>query len=346
VGFDEYGSRNLNDFSIVNLKPMEDEPKSWVKVGEIRNGSTHLDTIVWLGDSLIAPTVNGKRRLRVVTNLVPPFVMGMRPLTYDNSCLTEVQCLKFRDQNVTEKDVIDQIFHDFRSNTVHPSRPYEIYCCSGLSISLLQQLSEDLNFDFEAYIVADENYGAKVNGSWNGLVYDLVAGSADLAVAAFSITESRMYMIDFSVHYFQSGYSILVRKKENPTPINAIFEPFDKEEWVMISLSAVIAAIAMATLEWNSPFGLSPNGRRRDKNYSLASSMNTVWAVLFGHTVKTKTPKSWPAKFLQNCWASASIFVIASYTANIASYIAGKNLPVTYSGITDPRVRISLITLV
>ncbi|XP_064626113.1 glutamate receptor ionotropic, NMDA 3A-like [Lineus longissimus] len=336
VGFDVYGSRNVSDFSIVNLKPTETEPKALVQVGEVRNGKAQLDTIVWFGNSLIAPTVNGKRRLRVVTNLVSPFVMAMRPFTHDNSCLTEVQCLKFKDSNMTDKDEIDQIFHDFRSRIVDPTRPYEIYCCSGLSISLLQQLSKDLNFEVELYIVADENYGAIVNGRWNGLVYDLMTGSADLAVAAFSITKSRLYVIDFSVHYFQSGYSILVRKKEAPTPINAIFEPFDIEEWLMIALSAVIAAIAMAVLEWNSPFGLSPNGRRRDKNYSLASSMNTVWAVLFGHTVKTKTPKSWPAKFLQNCWASASIFVIASYTANIASYIAGKNLPVSYIGINDP----------
>ena len=65
-----------------------------------------------------------------------------------------------------------------------------------------------------------------------------------------------------------------------------------------------------------------------------------VYSVLFGHTVKTKSPKAWPSKVMQNFWAFSCIFIIASYTANLAAFIAGKHAGITYGSIHDSRVRL------
>ena len=52
--------------------------------------------------------------------------------------------------------------------------------------------------------------GSKINGSWDGMVRDLINGAADLGIGAFSITKERSEVIDFTSPFFHSGFSIMV----------------------------------------------------------------------------------------------------------------------------------------
>ena len=223
---------------------------------------------------------------------------------------------------------------------------FTIQCCRGLTIDLLNKLAADLEFQFTLYIVQDETYGQRMpNGTWTGIMRDLTDNTAHFAVAAFSITAQREVAIDFTDPYFFSGFSILYSDKTLEPSMLAFLEPFSTEVWFAILVSAHIAAICMALFEWNSPFGLNPWGRKRNKNYSLASGLTMVFSILFGHTVKTKSPKAWPSKVMQNFWASAAIFIIASYTANLAAFIAGKHAGINYIDVQDTRVRRSCTLL-
>ena len=251
-------------------------------------------------------------------------------------CITAFPCLKVQ---TSDKLVLDDIFRDYDKGVVNHSRPYIVRCCQGLSIMLLDKLARDLKFRYQLYIVADGKYGSFENNSWNGLVGDVASGAAHLAVAAFSITNSRSSVIDFSTPYFYSGFSILVAERARQIPLDAFLEPFDGWLWFGIVIAATIAAITMAIFEWNSPFGLNPWGRKRKTNYTLGSSLNMVYAILFQHTIKTKSPKAWPSKVLQNFWAAVSIVIYSSYTANLAAFLAGKSTGVTVKSIHDPKVR-------
>ena len=165
-----------------------------------------------------------------------------------------------------------------------------------------------------------------------------MGGAAHMAISAFSVTKSRSRVIDFTAPYFYSGFSILVSEKKRSPPIYAFMEPFDGWVWISIVCSATVVAVALSLLEWNSPFGLNPWGRKRKTNYTLGSGLNMVYAILFQHTIKTKSPKAWPSKWLQNFWAGASIFIYSSYTANLAAFLAGKNSGVVITGVHDPVV--------
>ncbi|CAH1776022.1 unnamed protein product [Owenia fusiformis] len=335
LSFNEQGYREQANFSIINLVSIYGSQK-WRKIGSVHNDIVNVTTIVWPGNTVSGPLSRGKKKYRVVTNIVEPFVRAFTPYKEDKSCVSTVPCL---DVNGT-RDVttLDAIFDDYANGTISPSRPYEIKCCEGLSIDILERLSRDLEFDYDLYIVGDGMYGAIVNGSWNGLVADLKSGAAQMAMAAFSITGSRSAVIDYTEPYFHSGFSILAAEKKKEVDYNAFSQPFDESVWICIAVSATVTAIAMALFEWNSPFGLNPWGRKRAKNYTLASALNMVYAILFGHTVKTKSPKSWPCKWFQNFWAASSIFIFASYTANLAAFIAGKNEALLISGIHDPKL--------
>ena len=92
-----------------------------------------------------------------------------------------------------------------------------------------------MDFDYEIIPSTKNQYGHKLaNGSWTGLVGDLISGEIDISVATLTMTTEREEVIDFVAPYFdqvsnfnarfsnsnvttlllQSGISILLRKKE------------------------------------------------------------------------------------------------------------------------------------
>ncbi len=333
VSFDKEGKRNEARFKMLNLISDERGGKKWKTIGGYKNSTLKFSTIVWPGDTVTGPITYGKRRLRVVTNIIAPFVMESEAV--NGRCMTAMVCLMVYTK---DKQTLDDIFNDFENGKFNASRPYDIRCCQGLSIMLLERLSRDSLFDVQLYITADGKYGNLENGTWNGLVEDLLNGCAHMAVAAFSITRSRIRVIDFTVPYFYSGFSILVSERKRQTPIYAFMEPFDGWVWIAIVVGATIVACAVSAMEWRSPFGLNPWGRKRKTKYTFGSALNMVYAIFFQHTIKTKSPKAWPSKWTQNFWAGASIFIYSSYTANLAAFLAGKNSGITITGIHDPRV--------
>ena len=331
--FDTDGYLSMTNFKVKNLV-FDGRSNVWREIGCIQGDNIRPFKMIWPGDATdIRSSTQGKKRYRVVTNPVQPFVMIERPHSDYDTCMTDTVCLNITSKNKSQTiDAID----DYERGINNES--YKIYCCRGLSIDLLNRLASDLDFEFTLYIVQDETYGQKKNGTWDGMMWDLMEGTAHFAVAAFSITRARTKAIDFTDPYFFSGFSILYSERTRETNMDAFLEPFSLDVWFAIFVSGTLTAIAMALFEWNSPFGLNPWGRKRKANYTLASGLTMVYSVLFGHTVKTKSPKAWPSKVMQNFWAFASIFIIASYTANLAAFIAGKHAGIHYIDINDQRV--------
>ncbi|KFB43279.1 AGAP005527-PA-like protein [Anopheles sinensis] len=159
---------------------------------------------------------------------------------------------------------------------------------------------------------------------WNGVIGDLMSGTADLSFAPLSVSKARSEVIDFTIPYFHGGVSLLAAPETaTDIPLLAFLLPFSPELWIAIFTSLNVTAVAVAIYEWLSPFGLNPWGRQRSKNFSMSSALWVMWGLLCGHLVAFKAPKSWPNKFLINVWGGFSVIFIASYTANIAALIAG-----------------------
>ncbi|XP_052873700.1 uncharacterized protein LOC128279020 [Anopheles cruzii] len=165
---------------------------------------------------------------------------------------------------------------------------------------------------------------ARTPQQWNGVIGDLVSGTADLSFAPLSVSKARSEVIDFTIPYFHGGVSLLASPEAaTDIPLLAFLLPFSPELWIAIFTSLNVTAVAVAIYEWLSPFGLNPWGRQRSKNFSMSSALWVMWGLLCGHLVAFKAPKSWPNKFLINVWGGFSVIFIASYTANIAALIAG-----------------------
>ena len=171
VAFDNEGLRSEANFKMLNLISDGRGGMRWRSIGGYKDSTLKFSTIVWPGDTITGPITSGKRKLRIVTNVIAPFVMESEAV--NAQCTTAMRCLLV---DTKDKETLDDIFHNFERG-INDSR-FEVRCCQGLSIKVLEQLARDLNFTPQLYITADRKYGNRENESWNGLVEDLLNGCA------------------------------------------------------------------------------------------------------------------------------------------------------------------------
>lgn len=69
------------------------------------------------------------------------------------------------------------------------------------------ELSDKLQFTFDIFEVEDKSFGIPNSfGKWNGIIGDLVAEKADLAMAPITITTQRSQAVDFSVPFMETVF--------------------------------------------------------------------------------------------------------------------------------------------
>ncbi|XP_052466572.1 glutamate receptor ionotropic, NMDA 3A-like [Carassius gibelio] len=273
-------------------------------------------------------------RLRVVTLVEHPFVFT-REVDEDGNCPAGQYCL---DAGTNNSETLDQLYTERAQGNSSFLPPDFSKCCYGYCIDLLEKLAEDMNFEFDLYIVGDGKYGAVKGGQWTGLVGDLLSGVADMAVTSFSINSARSKVIDFTSPFFSTSLGILVRSKDTAAPIGAFMWPLHWSMWMGIFVALHITALFLTLYEWKSPFGMTPHGRNRVKVFSYSSALNLCYAILFGRTVSSKTPKCWTGRFLMNLWAIFCLLVLSSYTANLAAVMVGEKTFEEVSGIHDAKL--------
>lgn len=310
---------------------------AWVTVGSWRHGSLELEEGAWQSHRQRKSPGEGpggtRMKLRVVTLVEHPFVFT-READEDGSCPAGQLCL---DPGTNDSAVLDALFEELGAENGSVPRVYK-KCCYGYCIDLLEKLAEDMPFDFELYIVGDGKYGAWKNGRWTGLVGDLLSGTAHMAVTSFSINSARSKVIDFTSPFFSTSLGILVRTKDTASPIGAFMWPLHWTMWVGIFVALHMTALFLTLYEWKSPYGMTPHGRNRMKIFSYSSALNLCYAILFGRTVSSKTPKCCTGRFLMNLWAIFCLLVLSSYTANLAAVMVGDKTFEELSGIHDPKV--------
>ncbi|XP_033737362.1 glutamate receptor ionotropic, NMDA 3A-like [Pecten maximus] len=338
LSFDAINKRRCNiTFQLLNKKGNSSgsSSSSWADVGHFTNYINTFRTIVWPGSTIFGPLVNEGQLYRVVTRPAEPMVFIKNKTDSSDPCLGEIKC--YKSVGYSSKF----LHHPNLSDDVHTAlgnESYEMYCCSGVAVDLLEALSIDLNFNFLLYFKDDNDYGTYENESWTGMMGDLTSENADIIIGAFSINTERSEHILFTEAFHISGYSMVTPSARTKPAIDAFLAPLDWSVYFCIFLSATVTGFATSILEWNSPFGLNPWGKKRSKNYTLGSGLVMAFSVLFGHTVSTKSPKGWPSKVLQNFWSGLAIFIVSSYTANLAAYLAGNIGEDEISSIYDDKL--------
>ncbi|XP_029311804.1 glutamate receptor ionotropic, delta-1-like [Cottoperca gobio] len=199
----------------------------------------------------------------------------------------------------------------------------------GFSIDVLDALAKILGFKYEIYQVADSKYGSQLpNGSWNGMIGDLINKRADLAVSAITITPERENVVDFSKRYLDYSVGILLRKPEEKINIFSLFAPFDLAVWACIAAAIPVVGVLIFLLNrlqvlrssstQNAPPGQPPNGV-----VGSGSLHSAIWIVYgaFVHQGGDSVIGSMALRIVMGSWWLFTLIVCSSYTANLAAYL-------------------------
>ncbi|XP_056457616.1 glutamate receptor ionotropic, kainate 5 isoform X1 [Gadus chalcogrammus] len=213
----------------------------------------------------------------------------------------------------------------------------------GFCVDMLRELADILKFSFRIKLVDDGLYGApEPNGSWTGMVGELINRKADLAVASFTITSEREKVIDFSKPFMTLGISILYRVHLGRKPgYFSFLDPFSPAVWLFMLLAylavscILFLAARLSPYEWYNPH---PCLRERkdllENQYTLG---NSLWFPIGGFMQQGSEimPRALSTRCVSGVWWAFTLIIISSYTANLAAFLTVQRMEVPIGSPDD-----------
>ncbi|XP_076446345.1 glutamate receptor 2-like [Babylonia areolata] len=213
---------------------------------------------------------------------------------------------------------------------------YEGYCAD-----LIEKISEFVQFQYVLKEVGDNNYGSRVNDSWNGMIGELIRKEADIAVAALSISEVRERVVDFSKPYMDTGTSIMIKKPDKQHGgVFSFKSPLSDVVWLSIAFGFLAVSIVLFLVGRFSPYEWTPQSRGEipegEQIYVTGEGMvvdpgapspfsldNTLWFALGALMQQGSdiSPRSISGRVVGAAWWFFTLIIISSYTANLAAFL-------------------------
>uniref|UniRef100_A0A6Q2YCH9 Glutamate receptor n=1 Tax=Esox lucius TaxID=8010 RepID=A0A6Q2YCH9_ESOLU len=213
----------------------------------------------------------------------------------------------------------------------------------GFCVDMLRELADMLKFSFRIKLVDDGLYGApEPNGSWTGMVGELINRKADLAVAGFTITSEREKVIDFSKPFMSLGISILYRVHLGRKPgYFSFLDPFSPAVWLFMLLAylavscVLFLAARLSPYEWYNPHPcLMGRKDMLENQYTLG---NSLWFPVGGFMQQGSEimPRALSTRCVSGVWWAFTLIIISSYTANLAAFLTVQRMEVPIESPDD-----------
>ncbi|CCD68749.1 LITAF domain-containing protein [Caenorhabditis elegans] len=317
------------------------------------------DSIEWAGGTKPLE-ISLPKHLRVVTVADPPFV-------YTTPIGSPSQCAELGN-TVVEWSIFDKIVVSgpWYSCPLTLENSTEYFCCAGLAIDLLSNLSLpeannsiDTSFTFSLHL--NESYGvvqaSETTGiTISGVIGELDGDTADMAIGGITINPERERIVDFTEPWLYHGIRILEKNIPRDSPMQSFLQPLQSSLWTALFISVILVGLAIYCLDFKSPFerfyqadkemeqDLKKEfelwiGKDADENVNFGEAMWFVWGVLLNSGVSEKTPRSCSARVLGIVWCGFCMIMVASYTANLAAFLVLDQPEKGLTGVTDPRLR-------
>uniref|UniRef100_H3CZU1 Glutamate receptor n=1 Tax=Tetraodon nigroviridis TaxID=99883 RepID=H3CZU1_TETNG len=303
--------------------------RQWDRVGKWENGSLSMKYHVWPRFELYGGAATREDdHLSIVTLEEAPFVIveDVDPLSL--TCMRNtVPCRK-------------------QIKTLNQTKESGIYikrCCKGFCIDILKKIAKSVKFTYDLYLVTNGKHGKKINGTWNGMVGEVVTKNAHMAVGSLTINEERSEVIDFSVPFIETGISVMVsRSNGTVSPSAFLAEPFSADVWVMMFVMLLlVSAIAVFIFEYFSPVGYNrclADGREpHGPSFTIGKAIWLLWGLVFNNSVPVQNPKGTTSKIMVSVWAFFAVIFLASYTANLAAFMIQEEYVDQVTGLSDKK---------
>ncbi|KAK6173038.1 hypothetical protein SNE40_016574 [Patella caerulea] len=198
------------------------------------------------------------------------------------------------------------------------SQGYEGYC-----VDLIALVAKKVGFEYT--LLPSNDYGKKLeNGSWTGMIGELVRKEKDIAVASLTITEERERAVDFSKPFMSTGISIMIKKPDKQKPgVFSFMQPLDKTVWICIGIGFLAVSFVLFFVGRFSPYEWSGDGDKDEEVANTFTISNTMWFSLGALMQQGSdiSPRSLSGRLIGSAWWFFTLIIISSYTANLAAFL-------------------------
>ncbi|XP_026327866.1 uncharacterized protein LOC113236096, partial [Hyposmocoma kahamanoa] len=209
---------------------------------------------------------------------------------------------------------------------------YDGYC-----IELIGKLAETMEFDYEIVTPKSGSFGRRLtNGSWDGVVGDLMRGETDLAVAALTMTAEREEVIDFVAPYFeQTGILIVIRKPIRKTSLFKFMTVLRTEVWLSIVGALVLTGFMIWLLDKYSPYSARNNPDAYPYPCREFTLKESFWFALTSFTPQGggEAPKALSGRTLVAAYWLFVVLMLATFTANLAAFLTVERMQTPVSSL-------------
>ncbi|KAL4230474.1 hypothetical protein ACF0H5_010856 [Mactra antiquata] len=200
----------------------------------------------------------------------------------------------------------------------------------GFAVDLIREVADMLDFKYELYLVHDGKFGSKrADGSWDGMIGELLHGNATMSVAPTSINSEREAAVDFTKPFMTRYISVLMRVPRSETSYFEFLNPLHPTVWFCTLGAFVFVSIVLYILE-----RVGTVNREECPSISFKESF---WFV-FGSLLQGSTdssPSTLPGRILTSSWWFFALILISSYTANLAAFLTVKKINTPIKSVTD-----------
>ena len=122
----------------------------------------------------------------------------------------------------------------------------------GMYAESLRELSRYMNFTYDIIIPADQQFGAKDNGTWTGVVGLVHTRQVDFSIATLSTSPARKEAMDFADIPLTQTYVTGVYKKPEPdrNTISVFMLPFKRNVWLAILGTILLITVIHLATKW------------------------------------------------------------------------------------------------
>ncbi|VDI60713.1 Hypothetical predicted protein [Mytilus galloprovincialis] len=202
-------------------------------------------------------------------------------------------------------------------------------------------LSERIGFQYRLKEVTDGNYGREnpITKEWDGMVKELIDGTADMALADFTITYDRERVVDFTKPFMEVGISIMIKKPEIEKPgVFSFMKPFNFKIWIFIMLAYGSVSIGLFLVSRFSPYEWTKVKGEKDPQLNEEFSMlNSFWFSTGALMLQgsDSCPRSISGRVIGTVWWFFVLIIISSYTANLAAFLTIERMVAPIETVDD-----------
>ncbi|XP_070180273.1 ionotropic receptor 25a-like [Littorina saxatilis] len=240
---------------------------------------------------------------------------------------------------------------------------------SGYAIDVLDEITKRMNISYRFIEPSDGMFGARLpNGTWNGVIGDILSGSVDIAVGSLTVSAEREEVVDFTTPFYEFvGIEILV--KEVPKEQNLLFfvTVFSEPMWGAWFGVLLLTGFLLAVFDYLSPFsvrntrgksgggdgGDGGGGYKKDREEEAGKDTfdlkEGLWLVTASFTLSgpESTPRTPSSRMLvAGFWFFCTI-IMANYTANLAAFLTTSRLTTPINSLADlaiqSKIRFSVV---